>query len=90
MKLTEKDYDTFVEVISREEFNELLKNQEKAKRWDELGTPIKIDLDAIETAERLKEFFNGDNVLTKSEYKQKILGGMDLTFATPNPTGEEK
>ena len=24
--------------------------------------------------ENLKKFFNGDNVLTKSEYKQKILG----------------
>lgn len=24
--------------------------------------------------ERLKKFFNEDNVLTKSEYKQKILG----------------
>jgi len=24
--------------------------------------------------ERLKKFFNGDNILTKSEYKQKIIG----------------
>lgn len=38
----------------------------------------KIDLDYNgrnkDTVERLKKFFNGDNVLTKSEYKQKIIG----------------
>lgn len=27
-----------------------------------------------EIVERLKKFFNQDNVLTKQEYKQKILG----------------
>lgn len=58
--------------------------QENAKKWiayenwftkDDKDTAT-LFMDCIiehNTIERLKKFFNGDNVLTKSEYKQKIL-----------------
>lgn len=53
------------------------KNQEKAEKY--LGmlkeAPDLVEFDKLKrTIERLKNFFNADNVLTKSEYKQKILG----------------
>jgi hypothetical protein len=41
------------------------------KKPCECRNPVK---DA-EIVDRLENFFNGDNVLTKSEYKQKILEG---------------
>jgi len=49
-----------------------------------------------ELVERLKNFFNADNVLTKSEYKQKILGEGYKIIDNPKwktcckDTGEEK
>lgn len=59
---------------------QILKNQEIADKWNKvvgghglLTTPEEI-YKWKEIVELLKNFFNGDNVLTKQEYKRKILG----------------
>jgi len=59
--------------------DQILKNQEDAETLKVLNeikqtiSPKCYEYERI--VERLKKFFNQDNVLTKSEYKQKILEG---------------
>jgi len=55
---------------------QILKNQEDAEKWDLVSRDLEVE-EAKNTliVERLEKFFNENNVLTKSEYKQKILKG---------------
>ena len=57
--------------------HDMLKVLEKAEKWDKLclksGDSLAVFLSNSEIVERLIKFFNENNVLTKSEYKQKIL-----------------
>jgi len=51
--------------------NIIIKNEEQAKL---LVQNCGRYNDSIRVIERLESFFNAENVLTKSEYKKKIIG----------------
>ncbi len=57
--------------------DQIIKYQEDAEKYLAMlkEAPDLVEFDKLKRIiERLKNFFNADNVLTKSEYKQKILG----------------
>ncbi len=50
------------------------KYKEDAEKYRNQPEIVTLTLKYREIVERLKKFFNEDNVLTKQEYNQKILG----------------
>ena len=83
MTLTESDIDWLRFNCTEDLVEKILKYEvdaEKLKRIEESGGKL-MDKYCYKTAksdreivEHMKNFFNADNVLTKSEYKQKIIG----------------
>ena len=84
MKINELYIRGFLVTHGEDEEEEFIKtsvkNQEDAEKLDEhmrnyhsCGYGCQESERVWSIVERLKKFFNGDNVLTKSEYKQKIL-----------------
>lgn len=62
-------------IPSPQEINQWKENAEKWEAWNAKSNSAQLFDKYEKIVERLKNFFNADNVLTKSEYKQKILGG---------------
>ena len=62
--------------LTHDDIEKILNYQEKAKEWDKATTLDSYEEFLIqkEIIERLKKFFNEDNVLTKQEF-QKIIEG---------------
>jgi len=78
MTLNEEDLEFLDRIGVDDRRMKIIKeNQEKAEKWDKHGSAMDVLIKRNKIVERLKKHFNGDNVLTKSEYKQKILEGKE-------------
>jgi len=81
-KLSESDIDWLRFNCTPDLVDMILGFEKDAKRWGELGKPIKIDLDKIEIAERLKKLMEreplynclGQDMIPANDI-QKILEG---------------
>ncbi len=62
--------------LTHDDIEKILNYQEKDKEWDKATTLDSYEEFLIQKqiVKHLKKFFDSDNVLTKQEYKQKILG----------------